>query len=132
LTSQKIDGIKWISQGNKTWLSEDGLWALEYIDDFTTECENPHPVKISNEYRKKFFATLPHERSMKFSMEVRFVIQEGKRGYYCEGGMTHYYGLWVSGAAPGTTGPEVIIRAETFKEAAQAVAEHLNTGKIWA
>lgn len=128
--TRTIDGIKWISKGDKQWESEDGRWAVEYVDDFETECDVPHPVKITAADRAAFHAATSWDRLNNWPQHVRMAIEDGKRGYYCDGGEVHHYGQWVSGAVSGE--PQVIIRDDTFEGAASAVARHIATGKIWA
>jgi hypothetical protein len=127
--TRTIKGIKWVSQGDRRWLSEDGQWTVEYVDDFETECEHEHPVKITRQMREAFFAASEWDQDHRWDWKVAMAIREGRKGYMCYGGEVHFYGLWVAGAVTGE--PEVIIRDDTFEGAASAVARHIETGELW-
>jgi hypothetical protein len=122
--TRTIDGIKWVSKGDKTWVTEDGVYTVEYVDDFETECDDEHPVKLTG-WMRVSIARNPHH----WPGDARWAVRDGKRGYKCPGGQIHHYGLWVGGATEGE--PQVIVRSESFKDAAMCVATYTRTGKTF-
>lgn len=125
--TRTVEGITLVSQGNHYWKSEDGNYTIEYDDTFETECDTPHPVKISAATRRWWAGLTSHERAHVPS-DLRFALEDGKKGYYCLGGRVHHYSLWV---AYSEIKGDVIIRAETFGEALDALGRHIRTGETW-
>lgn len=144
--TRTVDGIKFIAQGDKQWMTEDGHFVIEWTDDFEYECDDVHPMRISRERRIALSSVINQYGTtaaarMKFlpggkenpvygapQEEIDAVI-DGRKGYQCPGGEYHFYGLWVSGAVKGE--PEVIARDESFAAALSHVAKHIATGETW-
>lgn len=122
--TRTIDGIKWVSKGDERWESEDGRYDIEHVHDFETECEVPHPVRITPamaaEVRKAVATDYRPAVEHRYGREVVTAVEEGRRGYHCEGGQVHFYSQWVAG--PTNVNSVVIIRSDTFTDAAQTVA----------
>lgn len=119
--TRTFHGITFVSLGGKQWETEDGKWAVEYVDDFETECMEPHPVKITKQMRDSYNHTPVHSRG-RWPSALRDAIELGKRGYYCEGNDVHYYGLWVAGHAGGS---DVVNREESFSDSASHLALYI-------
>ena len=62
-----------------------GPWRIEADHENESECEEPHPVRVGRTSR--------HYRNE--CRERTDAIDEGKPGYLCPGGETHFYTTWV-------------------------------------
>jgi hypothetical protein len=121
-TRRTFEGITFIKQDDGSWQTEDGEWTIGYVDDFETECDAPHPVKISAETRAAFWADSEWDRNTKWDFDIATAIRDGKKGYYCEGGKPHFYALWVAG---DTGGSDVVNREEAFVDSARHLARFI-------
>src|SRR5689334_20612235 len=41
--TRTVDGVRFVSSGEKYWKTEDGTWAVSFQEAGLTECDNPHP-----------------------------------------------------------------------------------------
>lgn len=125
MKTRTFDGIKFVNQGDKRWLTEDGKWEVSYVDDFETECDAEHPMRITAAHRREWNAMSDYERT-DFALRNRdlaYALRNYKSGYLCPGNSTHFYGLWVAGAVEGD--PEVVNREDTFTASADHLARFI-------
>ena len=122
--TRTVDGITWISQGDKKWVTEDGAFSIEWDDTFETECDDAHPVKLSQRLRDEIRAT-----PGLFPYEAKMAVEEGRKGYLCPGCEVHHYGLWTGGPESDN---DCIARDENLKVVMRNVARFVNTGERFA
>ena len=90
MTARRITpDVRLVSRGGGFWVSEDGRWEVKYDDDFTTECDRAHPVRLTTELR-----TLVSERPWLWPVEAVEAVRARKAGYLCPGEQEHPYGRW--------------------------------------
>lgn len=114
-------GVRLLSDGDGFWASDDGRWQVHVNDGYLTECENPHPVRLTAALAKAV-----RENPNLFPEEAQEAVWGVRPGYRCPGGHEHSYSLWVvwdetrgdylGGDAGGFT---------TFTDAYRALVRHL-------
>lgn len=111
-------GVKLISDGTGSWVTEDGRYQVYRDDAYMTECEEPHPVKLP---RDEWTSEWDYDKG-----EMRTV-----KGYQCQGGAWHNYTRWNvwDKEAPGLGGDFAFGNSPgaylTFKAAAEDLAAEL-------
>jgi hypothetical protein len=117
-----VDGIRW-TRSEHRWVTEDGRFEIQYDDDFETECDAPHPMRVSQSDIKRY---RQHGHQHGHGNDPAFkAIRDGRKGWLCEGGEIHFYGQWVAGTVGDV---DVITRTDTLKDAMQDVAHFVQTG----
>lgn len=76
------------SQGDGTWITEDGRFEIQRCDETPHECMEMHPMKITPALRDEILKTPVH-----YPAEALEAVQARKKGYTCPGGTTHYTGV---------------------------------------
>lgn len=118
--------------GNGYWETEDGRYVVQYDDEFLTECEEPHPVRLGRAGTERLRRLLAEHGERWFvsrhgpGQAALDALRQGKRGYYCPGGEEHTYGMWA--AWRGDANWDDLIsggRYETRDEAWAALASYL-------
>jgi GNAT superfamily N-acetyltransferase len=90
------DPKKLISQGPGHYETGDGRGFISLDETFETECDDPHPMKLSKVDRAEFAAMDDHaKRMLSRSNYARYdALARGKKGYLCPGHSEHYYSQW--------------------------------------
>lgn len=111
------------SSGGGHYRTEDGRYELTHGDNYTTECETPHPVRYSAEdirqafdddYWRQCSAAMGRYLVWEARAQVRLDVNAGRHGYMCEG-ETHYYSMWELIDLQADTN-EIIDRGETMRD----------------
>lgn len=83
--------IKRDSPGN--YYTDDGRFEINLVDDYETECDDPHPVRLRvdtmTHYSDWFKKSLMSKGTIKWKKGVEYLC------YYCEGNETHFYSRWI-------------------------------------
>lgn len=61
-------------------------YVIERDDENETECDNPHPVRLSRNAQ-------PYNNDE--GSDRTLAIQAGHKGYLCPGSQLHFYSTWV-------------------------------------
>lgn len=121
-------GVRFVHQDDGSWLTEDGQFVVALEDGFMTDCEDEHPVRITQDMKDRFNADLArigdNATMSRWGITPYLAIKQGKKGFMCPGGEDHTYSLWVAGAVKGE--PEVVNREETFTASAKHLAQFIN------
>jgi hypothetical protein len=117
-----------VNEGDHRWVSEDGEYVIERVDDYETECDAEHPVRIGRPLREQFAQAQRAGTDHLWQSDLRRAIKEGRKGYQCPGCETHFYSMWEVGSKHGY---ELISRDDAFGDALHYLGEHLKTGKIF-
>ena len=108
---RKLFKLKRNFPGNYT--TDDGFFNVEFVDNYETECDEAHPMRISRADRE-WFAGLSAFEKEQFSRShwtKYWALLNRQKGYFCDGGETHYYSRWIvwdNGADdyPAESGPD--------------------------
>lgn len=110
------------------YVTEDGLYEVQFVDDYETECDEPHPVKVRADTPGAEFQANEARRA---GCNLKRKTKRTKKGYVeyltwqCPGGLTHFYSRWTVGLAgegeyaPGSNGPSGY---DTLRDARSFVA----------
>jgi hypothetical protein len=118
--------IKLINQGDGRWVSEDDKYMVERVDDYETECDDAHPVKIGRHLRNMFNEAVKDGTDHLWNRDLHAAIVAGRKGYRCEGGEVHFYSMWEASADN-----ELVSRDDTFSDALRYLGRHIETGRIY-
>jgi hypothetical protein len=123
-----VTKMRLLSEGDGHWKSEDGRVAIHRDSTFETECElAPHPVRLGRAEYAWYRGLDAWDKEHRVEpYEKRMALREGKRGYLCPGGETHYYTMWtveVDGEWTDTV-------HDSFAEARGAVEENLGVTTV--
>lgn len=107
--------------GGGFYVTPDGRFEVVKVDDFETECDEPHPVKLP---REKWHTAGDYDSRGRW-------VEKLKKGYHCEGGGTHFYVAWhiwdtVGGDYATGTGPGAF---DTFGDAMEELARIIKQEK---
>jgi hypothetical protein len=120
--------IKFKRESAGMYVTEDGRASVEYVDNYETECDEPHPVRMrvdrldrfSDWYRNRLLHMPGAKRRWRNGVEYL--------SYQCPGNESHFYGRWIAwdrdagdyvGAADGA-GPDGYATAAEAKAAVRA------------
>lgn len=76
------------SQGDGTWITEDGRFEIQRCDETPHECVEMHPMKITPALREAIRKNPEH-----YPQDALEAVEARRKGYTCPGGATHYTGI---------------------------------------
>lgn len=76
------------SQGDGTWITEDGRFEIQRCDETPHECMEMHPMKITPALREAIRKNPEH-----YHEDAVEAVRTRSKGYTCPGGVTHYTGI---------------------------------------
>lgn len=129
---RKYQGVPLVKIDEAHYRTPDDEFEIYRDDEFETECDGPHPCRLTKKMRHDIEAryyNYPLGEARRVS-EARAIHgpnafnawQEGHKGWYCEGNETHWYSQWVAWTGEyGWTAEWV----DTFTEAVRDLKRHL-------
>lgn len=99
-----LAGLKLIKLDDEHYVTEDGRYEV-YRDAFPTECEAPHPVKMTRKLRDEilrdkrlwcFEAVYAAENYLRHVYNYDTGRSPQVKGYMCPGGEEHHYYQWTA------------------------------------
>lgn len=123
----KGDGY-WVLEGTEGQPGQTDGTAIQRDDTFQTECDDPHPVRISRERRAEWqgMSDWDKQQLSRTNWAEYWALQNGKRGWYCEGGEEHFYTQWTV-RIDGEWTEEV---CDSFAEARQVLEGYIGKVKL--
>ncbi|MFD8654975.1 hypothetical protein [Streptomyces mirabilis] len=118
----RFHGVPLLQQykGEQYYLTEDGRYAVQYDEGYITECEVPHPVRYSKEIVEAAFTdgyTPGYSLPWEARQQIRYDVNQGRMGYYCEGGAEHTYGMWeLQEMGPDGTYIDTVSRTDSMRD----------------
>lgn len=76
------------SQGDGTWITDDGAFEIQRCDETPHECMEMHPMKLTPTLREAVRKNPEH-----YPEDALEAVRTGAKGYTCPGGVTHYTGI---------------------------------------
>ncbi len=81
-----VDGVTFVSDGKGLWTTEDGRFAVHKDFAGYTECQHPHPVRLTP-------AMIEHAEAAGYTVSwaqpIITAARMGERGYWCPGFADH-------------------------------------------
>lgn len=129
-------GLTLVRVDEERWITEDGRYVVDRQGGYLTECEHPHPVKLTAGRREAIRAAIAYSESQarqNFGDAAVDAVRAHKAGYVCEGGQEHEYALWTAWPADTTGqiaagGDPVTGRNDKLDDTWQELANHLARG----
>lgn len=85
-----VPGVWIVAEGDGRWVSEDGRWSIERDDGNVTECQGPHPVRLTRD----MIDSARREPTRLGSDAILSLAGRDARGYLCPGMQEHTYTTW--------------------------------------
>lgn len=76
------------SQGDGTWITDDGLYEVQRCDETPHECIEMHPMKMTPALREAI-----RRNPEQYPEDALEAVENRRKGYTCPGGATHYTGI---------------------------------------
>lgn len=120
------------AEGSRVYRTEDGRFEIAWSYGYITECEASHPVRYTPEMIAHALSDregwdTPHRGTMNMSHDARQQIRrdlaEGRRGYLCEGGDEHYYGMWELTDLHEPGGGDIVDRGDNMRDVLASLPE---------
>jgi hypothetical protein len=130
---RKIAGVELIKIEDGLYRTPDGEYEVYRDDEFETECDDPHPCRLTNKMREEIAArfydsNLSERERASYARAIHgpnafAAWQEGRKGWYCEGRESHWYSQWVAwtGSDRGWSGEW----CDTLTDATEYLRDHL-------
>lgn len=124
-------GLTLESHGPGFWRTLDGRFEIRYEEEYTTYCDEAHPVNMGRKFRLAV-TTMIHQQGYvaaerRFGPATAWAVHCDKKGYLCPGGEEHTYGMWAAWPSDGGD-PIYDARHEKMDDAwadlAKYVSEH--------
>ena len=135
---RKYHGVELIKVEEGRYKTPDGRFEIYRDDEFETECMDAHPCRLGKKLRAEIGARYnweinqgrDHYRAIQqtssvYGADAVAAWQDGKKGWYCYGGETHFYSQWVAWEGEYGWSAEW---TDTFKDACEDLKAHL--GKL--
>ena len=134
---------KLISQGPGHWESEDDRVLITLDETFETECDAPHPVRLSLNTLDSFSDWFKRGILARGTVKGKYVT------YQCEGNETHHYSQWTvrvddewthdvydtfaqaRAAAERLVGPTVLVRRKAAPKTRETTINPVTGAATW-
>jgi GrpB-like predicted nucleotidyltransferase (UPF0157 family) len=113
--------LRLIPDGPGEWHSEDGRVRIFHDHTFETECDEPHPVRMSMKTVETQFSGWFRDQLL-----ARGRVRNGYLTYHCEGNESHWYAMWTV-EIDGEWTDDVY---DTFRQARAVVEDKVGPTKL--
>lgn len=132
---RKYQGVELLKLSDTQYKTLDGRFEIYRDDEFETECDEPHPCRVTKNMRETYGRIredahnrneAPHITKQRmvaaFGSAAYDAYQTGARGWYCYGNESHWYSQWVAWAGERDWTAEWV---DNFTEAVSDLKAHL-------